>query len=109
MLRRKAASATARLAVVAAATILAGIAYAGGHNVVVVSGDECKMRTTQTYNAATPTELDNQCSIPLLIEAIDTECGAGMGSASGEPDALPNCVVGQILAGGAACHLLACL
>jgi hypothetical protein len=44
---------------------------------VVVSRDQCKIRTTQTWDATAAAVLDNQCSNALLIEAIDTECGAG--------------------------------
>jgi apolipoprotein N-acyltransferase len=113
VLRRKAASTTARLALVAAAIIVASIAYATiPMPSVVVSGEQCAMRTTQTWNAATPTELDNQCSNALLIEAIATQCpeeDGTMGTAGGKVDALPSCVPGQTLAAGAACDLPVCL
>jgi hypothetical protein len=72
-LRRNAPSVAATLGALAAATILAGIAYAVVAG-VVVNGEQCRMRSTQTWNADEPAMLVNQCSNALLIEAIDAEC-----------------------------------
>jgi hypothetical protein len=52
--------------------------------------------------------LDNQCSNPLLIEAINTACRERDAFAGAQFAALPACVVGQTLAAGAACDLPVC-
>jgi len=108
VLRRKAARATIKLAVVGAAIMLAGIAYAVVPlPSVPVSGNQCGMQTTQTWASAVPTTLDNQCPNALLIVAIDA-CGE-RDTASAEFNTLPTCVVGQTLAAGTACDLPMCV
>jgi len=107
VLRRKAASATARLAGMAAVIIVAGIAYATTN--VVVSGAQCTMRTTQMWNAIYPKMLENQCSNALLLEVIDPDCNFLTGSAGAPLDSFPSCVMGQTLAAGAICHLPICV
>ena len=102
VLRRKAANATVRLAVVATAALLAGIAYATMPS-VMVSGDQCRMRTTQTWDSGYATMLENQCSNTLLIEAIDPGCDHL------DAPSLPACVPGQPLAADTACYLPECI
>ncbi|HVO25988.1 MAG TPA: hypothetical protein VMW56_20405 [Candidatus Margulisiibacteriota bacterium] len=105
VLRRKAASATAKLAVVAVVISLAGAAYAPIPT-VVVSNEQCTVRTTQMWDSSNPAVLENRCSNDLVIEAI-MACEPGLGSAA-VVDELPVCVVGQILAADGACDLPVC-
>jgi hypothetical protein len=101
VLRRKAASATARLAVVAAATVLAGIAY-------TPHPQRCgQQRSVQDTNDP---DVGRDCRCGAGQSVL--ECAADRGHrhrmrCRGNP-ALAPCVVGRSLAGGAACHLPVC-
>lgn len=96
-------SPSVRLVAVAAAMMLASIAYATVS--VEVSGPECDVRTTHTWNPLTSTSLDNQCSNALLIVALELDCISGTGMSS----TIPDCVVGATLEAGASCALPLCI
>jgi len=112
-LRRRAGGRVVAFGVIAAMIAAAGVSYAGSMtmiNKIMISGAECMMRTTNTYDQS-PTNLMSQC--PNLIQILDIRFGCtdqtGTNGPSPQVPSLPLCRIGDTLADGAECRLPICV
>jgi hypothetical protein len=109
-LRRTGAGRTAGFVLVAAATVLAGLAYALAIT-LTISGADCAKRTVSAFSLDEPTKLMSDC--PNLIRIVDIQGSCGIHvmpfDSAFDTDTVADCSVGQTLANGDACLLPSCV
>jgi hypothetical protein len=110
-LRRTVAGRTAGVVLIAAATVLAGLAYANGTKITItISGADCAKRTVSAFSPDESTKLMSDCPNLIRIVDIQASCDGDMSPLITVPNVVPppDCSVGQTLANGAACKLPVC-
>jgi apolipoprotein N-acyltransferase len=108
-LRRTGTGRIVGVVLIAAATVLAGLAYAGdGLTTLTISGADCTKRTVTAFSLDYPTQLMSDCPNLIRIVDIQASCDGVMGPLSTVPNVIVECSVGQTLAKGDACRLPGC-
>jgi hypothetical protein len=108
-LRRTVAGRIVGFVLIAAATVLVGLAYAGGLPLTIKDAD-CTKQTTSTFNPLDANTLMSGCPNLIRIVDIQVSCDGDMSSLNSAANVgtLPDCGVGQTLANGAGCILPVC-
>jgi hypothetical protein len=110
-LRRTVAGRTAGFVLIAAATVLAGLAYANGTKITItISGADCAKRTVSAFSPDESTKLMSDC--PNLIRIVDIQALCDIHvmpfDSALDTDPVADCSVGLTLAHGDACRLPGC-
>ncbi|MBP1684031.1 MAG: hypothetical protein H6Q33_174 [Deltaproteobacteria bacterium] len=99
LLRRTRAGAVGKVALVAALTALAGLAYANGNTITIKDAD-CGKQTVSPFDPGAPQYLQSNCPNPIRIISIEFTCE--------DPPSLNPCTEGQVLNNGDICALPEC-
>jgi hypothetical protein len=99
LLRRRRCGVVAKVALAAALTALAGLAYATDG--VTIEGADCGMRTVHPFIPVGVHILTSNCPNAIQILSITVNCD--------DPNPSTPCTVGQVLTQGQRCNLPACV